>query len=209
MSELIQSRRGRPPKISRDRVVEAAIELGLDRFSMDDVAERLDVTTPALYTHVSGRDEIVRLGASVVISRSAPCDQDWFDWQSWLRSWTTTLRRDLGSVGGELLDAVRDGLDVSQLDVAEEGIALMLAGGLSPTEAGHTLWLAARIAFSVGASGASAVGQVAAAARATSAARPLAAMASAMDAVVDADNDEAFAFDLDVLIAGVESRLVP
>ena len=33
-------------------------------------------------------------------------------------------------------------------------------------------------------------------------------METAMDAVVGVDNDEAFAFDLDVLIAGVEARLL-
>jgi len=207
MSETIHSRRGRPPKISRDRVVEAAIQLGLDRFSMDDVAKRLEVTTPALYTHVSGRDEILRLGAMVVMERSPTEGREFADWPTWLRSWTTGLRDDLGFVGGELLDAVREGLDVSQLDAVEQGISLMVGAGLSPAEAGHTLWLAARIAFSVGPSGGSAVGQAVAVARET-VGDASEAMASAMDAVVDVDNDEAFAFDLDVLIAGIEARLV-
>jgi hypothetical protein len=33
-------------------------------------------------------------------------------------------------------------------------------------------------------------------------------MAAALDAVTGVDNDDAFAFDLDVLVAGVEARLV-
>lgn len=189
-------------------MVEVAIDIGLDRFSMDEVAGRLGVTTPALYTHVRGRDEIVGLGAAVVIGRAAADSEQWSDWQTWIRAWATSLRDHLGSVGGELLDAIRDGLDVSQLEVAEEGIALLFDAGLSPVEAGHTLWLAARIAVSVGPSGSSSVGQVAAVARAKAAESPPSAMETAMDAVVGVDNDEAFAFDLDVLIAGVEARLL-
>lgn len=211
-----RSRRGRPPRISRDRVVGAALDIGLERFSMDDVAERLGVTTPALYTHVSGRDEIVRLGAGVVIERGSAAAEEWTDWESWLRGWTTSLRGDLGAIGGELLDAVRDGLEVGHLEVVERGIGLLIEAGLGPSEAGHTLWLAARIAMSAGPSGTSPVAAVAAAARstalesATSAASGTMtpAMASAIDAMTDVDNDEAFAFDLDVLVAGVEARLV-
>jgi len=174
---------------------------------MDDVAHRLDVTTPALYTHVSGRDEIVRLGAAAVMERSAADSRHLNDWQDWLRSWATILRDDLGAVGGELLDAVRDGVDVSRLEATEHGIQLMIDAGISPAETGHTLWLAARIAFSAGASGESAVGQAVAVAQET-APQASHAMASAMAAVRDVDNDEAFAFDLDVMIAGIEARLV-
>jgi AcrR family transcriptional regulator len=211
MSNQTAAKRGRPPKISRSRVVDTAIEIGLDRFSMDDVAARLGVTTPALYTHVAGRDEVVRLGAATVIGRTmvAPVDGD--DWQTWLRAWSTRLRVELGFVGGELVDAIRDGLDVTQLEITERGIGLLLDAGLTPAEAGHTLWLAARIAVSTGPSGQSSVGRVAAATRSSAGdAAPVErpAMAAALDAVTGVDNDDAFAFDLDVLVAGVEARLV-
>lgn len=203
MSDVIQSRRGRPPRISRERVVDAAIEIGLDRFSMDDIADRLEVTTPALYTHVAGRDEIVRLGASLLIGRSAAGTGDWDDWEGWLRAWAANLRRDLGAVGGELLDAISEGLDMSSLDFVDQGLALMLEAGFGVGDSGHALWLAARVAFSAGPSGTSAVATVAEVAQATARERSSPALAAAMDAVRDVDNDEAFAFDLDVVIAGL------
>lgn len=53
--------RGRPPKISQERIVEAAIELGLDSFSMQGIAEHLGVTAPALYSHVAGREQVLDL----------------------------------------------------------------------------------------------------------------------------------------------------
>ena len=54
-------RRGRPAKIGREAIIDAAIDLGIDRFSMQAVADRLGVTAPALYSHVTGRDEVVAL----------------------------------------------------------------------------------------------------------------------------------------------------
>ena len=41
----VGSRRGRPPKLSRDKIVQAALELGLDSFSMQGIADRLEVTS--------------------------------------------------------------------------------------------------------------------------------------------------------------------
>ncbi|KAA1422864.1 TetR/AcrR family transcriptional regulator [Mumia zhuanghuii] len=57
------SRRGRPPRVSRDQVVDAAVAIadadGLDAVSMRTVARSLDVGAMTLYSHVPGRDELV------------------------------------------------------------------------------------------------------------------------------------------------------
>ena len=48
-SPAIAPRRGRPARIDRARIVTKAIELGLDSFSLDDIAEHLDVTLSLIH----------------------------------------------------------------------------------------------------------------------------------------------------------------
>jgi AcrR family transcriptional regulator len=55
--------RGRPPRVSAERIVAAAIDIGLSRVTLAEVARRLGVTVPALYRHVRNRDEIIKLAA--------------------------------------------------------------------------------------------------------------------------------------------------
>lgn len=56
-----QRRRGRPPRISRDDIVDAACELGIENLTMAAVAERLGVTHQSLYGWVQDRDELIDL----------------------------------------------------------------------------------------------------------------------------------------------------
>ena len=56
-----QRRRGRPPRLSRDHIVDAACELGIENLTMAAVAERLGVTHQSLYGWVQDRDELIDL----------------------------------------------------------------------------------------------------------------------------------------------------
>ncbi len=49
------NRVGRPRRIDIDDIIRVGRELGLDRLSLNAVAQRLDVTATALYRHVDGR----------------------------------------------------------------------------------------------------------------------------------------------------------
>lgn len=67
------SARGRPPRVSAEGIVAAAIEIGLSRVTLAEVASRLGVTVPALYRHVRNRDEIVKLAAiQLTVRRPQP-----------------------------------------------------------------------------------------------------------------------------------------
>lgn len=200
-------RRGRPPRIDRDRIVATAVELGLDSFSMEGVATRLGVTPPALYSHVSGRDEILRLAASEVMGSLAPGLDLLSSWRDWLTGWAVMLRARLGAVGEELLDAIGDGLDPEALRVAERGVGLLVEAGLDPVESGHALWLVARTAFTAGSPGERPATASVETARAVIGADAGPTMAEAMDAVIAAGADDSFRFDLDVLVAGIAARI--
>lgn len=54
---------GRPPRVHAQDIVTAAIEIGLERVTLKQVADRLDVGIATLYRHVRNRDELVRLAA--------------------------------------------------------------------------------------------------------------------------------------------------
>lgn len=197
-------RRGRPPAIDRARIVAAALDLGLDSFGLDDISARLGVTTPALYRHVEGRDDIVRAAAGQVIVDLEPTLRAVNDWETWLRAWADGIRDRLGAVGEEVLEAVRTYVGAEALRVADHGLGLLVDAGLDPAEAGYTLWLTLRVACTAGPAGQPSV----AAAVDTAAAEPVpsATMADAMDRVALAAGDDSWRFDLDVLIAGIHAR---
>src|SRR5690349_3592537 len=68
-------RQGRPPKISRQDVVDAAVALAdaLDAVSIRAVAARLGVVPMTLYGHVANADELVDLvvGETIAVAVAA------------------------------------------------------------------------------------------------------------------------------------------
>jgi AcrR family transcriptional regulator len=89
-----QRRRGRPPRISRDDIVDAACELGIENLTMAAVAERLGVTHQSLYGWVQDRDELIDLVSDRLIRRVKivpPANPA--DWRDSLRSYANGLRR--------------------------------------------------------------------------------------------------------------------
>lgn len=83
---------GRPPRISRQMIAEAAHEVGLEGLTLRAVADRLDVSIAALYHHVSGKDELLRLAAEQSASRlPLPRDRGQH-WAIWLYEWAAYNR---------------------------------------------------------------------------------------------------------------------
>ena len=75
-------------------------------------------------------------------------------WDDWLRNWATGVRDRFGSVGEQVLVAVRTSVDVEALRIADSGLQLMTDAGFEPAEAGYALWLALRVACTAGPAGA-------------------------------------------------------
>jgi AcrR family transcriptional regulator len=78
------ARQGRPPKVNRSEVVDAAVELadqeGLEGVTIRAVAARLGVAPMTLYGHVAGADELVDLvvGATIAgaVAEQPPLPRD-------------------------------------------------------------------------------------------------------------------------------------
>lgn len=81
---------GPAPRFSIGEAVAAALDLGIDQFTMAQVAARLSVTPPALYRVVSSRDELLRLSFAAVAADMRPPDPK-HSWQQQLRDFAEAL----------------------------------------------------------------------------------------------------------------------
>ncbi|WP_336632675.1 MULTISPECIES: TetR/AcrR family transcriptional regulator [unclassified Microbacterium] len=77
-------RRGRPPLTSRAAILDAVLEIGLDRATTSAVAERLGVDQSTLYRHISSREEMLDAAVGVAASRAVWPDPG-EDWAQYLR----------------------------------------------------------------------------------------------------------------------------
>jgi AcrR family transcriptional regulator len=79
------AKRGRPPRLSRDRIVAAALDGGLDDLTMRELAARLGVAHSALYRWVRDRDELFDMVGEVMVARVLPADEPTArTWRAWL-----------------------------------------------------------------------------------------------------------------------------
>lgn len=202
--------RGRPPKISQDRIVEAAIELGLDSFSMQGIAEHLGVTAPALYSHVAGREVVLDLVNAALGDRVAAAADAAGTWQDWLTTFGRGVRLHLASSVSTLMEDLRVPGPPDRVAVGERGLQLLIDEGLSPEEAAYAVWLVFRVAITAGPEGASSfTGFLGETERVLSPGRAaeLPATAAVHAALADAHRPDSFEFDLAVVLAGIAHQI--
>jgi AcrR family transcriptional regulator len=129
-------RRGRPPRIDRAAIAQAASEIPLSDLSLRSVADRLGVSVPGLYHYVQGRDELFALAAEQSVRRlPLPVDHDQH-WAVWLYQWAVYIRGAFVSDPGLLKEYIDGaiGMEVmaSNIDAA---LALCVRQGFSANEA--------------------------------------------------------------------------
>ncbi len=90
--------RGRPPRLSRERIVAAALEFDLESLTMRGLAERLGVTHSTLYGWVSSREELLDLISAVTVDKTLPeGDPVDGDWRGWLTTVAVRMHAELMS----------------------------------------------------------------------------------------------------------------
>ncbi|MCA0851314.1 TetR/AcrR family transcriptional regulator [Salipiger thiooxidans] len=86
--------RGRPRTITRERIADAGIALGLDALTFVGVANRMGVTQMALYKHVSSLEELRTLVAEEAFLRwDLPDPAEDADLETYLRRFSLSLWR--------------------------------------------------------------------------------------------------------------------
>jgi AcrR family transcriptional regulator len=85
------ARVGRPPRVTVAAIIEVAREVGLERVTLKEIADRLGVALATLYRHVKNRDELVRLAAfAAALERRLP-DREHADWSELATRYAETL----------------------------------------------------------------------------------------------------------------------
>ena len=114
---------------------------------MQGIAAHLGVTTPALYSHVAGRDEVVALVNGELLRAMQGFTSDATDWRGWLTDFAREVSDTLTASAGTLLVALEGPAASIRVGVGERGNQLLIDAGLSPREAGQVLWLVFRAAI--------------------------------------------------------------
>lgn len=125
--------------LNRTAIIEAAIELidrhGLESFSLRKLAAELGVTTPALYTHVRSREELLVLVFDAVVAQMDLPDENSTDWEDDLRviarSWRATMHahREMARLSARGMP-----LGPSLLRRMDVAFGVLLRAGLSPRD---------------------------------------------------------------------------
>jgi AcrR family transcriptional regulator len=83
---------GRPPKVSRGEIVEAACSISLSDLTLKAVADELGVSVAALYYHIDSKDDLLRLVAEYWASQSPTPRDRGQHWTIWLLEWAVHSR---------------------------------------------------------------------------------------------------------------------
>jgi AcrR family transcriptional regulator len=127
---------GRPARISRELIAEAAHEIGLADLTLKAVAERLGVSVASLYHHIDGRDELFRVAAEYSVTQAKLPADEGQHWAVWLVEWAR-YNRDAFVAQPELLTQYLDGaISIEAVAQNTEAIlSLLVRQGFSVNEA--------------------------------------------------------------------------
>jgi AcrR family transcriptional regulator len=139
---------GRPPRINRQMIAEAAHELGLEQLTLKAVADHLGVSIAALYHYVKGKDDLLRLAAEYAASRVPLPEDHGQHWAIWLLEWAT-YNRDVFLARQGLLAQYLDGA-ISPESIApnvDTILGVLVRQGFTVTEANATYELVSSCAL--------------------------------------------------------------
>lgn len=209
------------PRLSRDRIVETAIRLadddGLEAASMRGIATRLGVDPMALYRHIGGKDDLLDAMTDTVIASIEPVT-DAATWQASARATMMAARATmLAHPWTAAVLAVRPQPTPSSLRYLDTVLGILREAGLSVDLTHHAIHvLGSRILgfsqdlYDDGPTVRPEPGEATRQAAIWAVSHPrLAELAGAVThdgALGGCDDDEEFAFAVDLILEGLERR---
>jgi len=127
--------------MDRQRIVDVALEIaheqGVKGVTMTSVAERLGVAMPALYYHVSSRDELLGLIGVSLLHTETPASEVYDDWQGWMTEFARALRQQaLRQPTLSVVPAVC-AYSMNSIPMLEQAATVLIRAGFPPSDA---LW---------------------------------------------------------------------
>jgi AcrR family transcriptional regulator len=141
--------RGRPPRVTAERLQQAILEIEGEVPTMASLARQLGVGVATLYSHVRGQEELRRLAAEVAFDAWVlPPAPPGIHWAHWLLDYTRDARRMI-----ERYPAVHGSRPMAggQLRYVERVLEQITAFGMSGSEALYTFHQVALLILGVGA----------------------------------------------------------
>jgi AcrR family transcriptional regulator len=127
---------GRPPRIDRDAIADAVLELGLANVEMKQVAEHLGVSVAGLYHHVANRKELLLLAAERWLSRRRLPEDRGQHWSEWLREWARYSRQAFIDEPQVFIEYLGGAISAEKtLEVYDSVLRVLTAQGFSPADA--------------------------------------------------------------------------
>ena len=131
-------RRGRPPSLTRDRIVEAALKLAdqsnLEDVSMRELANELDVPVMTIYNYVASKEELFGLVVDQVLSSVVVPPLDAGTWIDRMHILEGDARQAMRKHPGLSLSR-HSGSGQEAMRLAEGVISILRDGGFEPDKA--------------------------------------------------------------------------
>ncbi len=139
---------GRPAKISRERILEEARQLGAGELSFPRIAQRLGVRPPALYYHFASREELLNALAVELAKEFDLKPGQPKRWRAWLEE-TTLHFYDMLRANPAVFEVGNwRGLAMFGVPVLETVLATLEAAGYSLEDAGRAWEVVSHLAYS-------------------------------------------------------------
>ncbi|MDI2130124.1 TetR/AcrR family transcriptional regulator [Yinghuangia seranimata] len=146
-----QRGRGRPAKIDRERILQAALEVAADGepLSMKAVADRLGVQRPNLYHHVPDREALVAMVSAARIDQVM--DEAWMPtpdagWRAWLTAFAYAARDAMLKLPSQPDYVLLEGpLGQRQLDQVEKLLEALVRDGFEVVAAARCVTMIAEL----------------------------------------------------------------
>ena len=139
-------RRGRPPRINRQMIVDAARSLDRETLTLQAVADRLGVDRKALSYYVSGRQHLVDLVATQTISEELGGLELPEDWRDAIRAWAEATRRTMLREGSMAL-VIEHLPGAGILTSVDALLQRLLDAGFDEVTAGRAVYCLTRVVF--------------------------------------------------------------
>ncbi len=141
--------RGRPPRVTAERLQEAILEIEGEVPTMAGLARQLGVGVATLYSHVRGQEELRRMAADVVFDAWAlPAAPAGIHWSHWLLDYARDARRMIERYPAVHLARPLAG---GSLRYVERVLAQLTVLGMSSSEAVYAFLQIALLILGVGA----------------------------------------------------------
>lgn len=147
------ARRGRPPRITREQIVDTALaiaeEQGLEAVSLHKIAAALDVKTMSLYRHIADKAALLDAMGDAILAGFRTPETDGAPWDLTIKLLAREFRRTAMTYPRAAPLVLTRRLNApGAMPIVEEVLRLSAAVGVDPDEAVHAL--RAFIAFLVG-----------------------------------------------------------